>query len=73
MSSSAFRKIVALSVPENFDFDPCEIACGFDTIASLAGRCLGSDKGAENDDLLWSIIKLAERFERDVASLRVAP
>lgn len=72
MSSSAFRKMVTLSVPENSNFDPSDLACGLNTIGSLAGRCLGSGNGSDNDDLLWSIIKLAERFERDIASVQVA-
>ena len=63
-------KLVTFSVPENLDLDPCEIACGFNTISSLASRCLDSGEGTVNHDLLWSIVKLAERFERDIASAR---
>ena len=66
------RKLVTLSLPDNVDLDPGEIACGLNTIASLARRCLDSDEGTVNHDLLWTIIKLAERFELEIASARAS-
>lgn len=53
-------------------FDPNEIACGLNTIGSLASRCLESGEGTVNHDLIWSIIKIAEQFERQIASVRVS-
>lgn len=71
MSSNASRKIVTFSVPENVDIDPSEIACGLNTIGSLAARCLESGEGTVNHDLIWSIMRLAEHFERQISSARV--
>ena len=71
MSSSAARKTVVFSIPENIDFDPVEIRCTLNTIASLASRCLDSGEGTVNHDLLWAIIKITERFEGDIKSVGI--
>lgn len=69
-STNMTSKLVTLAVPADFDFDPFEYAVGFQTIASLAARCLDSGEGTVNADLHWSIIRLAERFERELKSVR---
>ena len=72
MISNAPRKIVTFSVPETVNLDPNEMACGLNTIGSLAARCLESGEGPVNHDLIWCIMKIAERIEREIASVRVS-
>ncbi|MFT3961848.1 hypothetical protein [Propionivibrio sp.] len=69
MSSSHIepRKLATFSFPEDLDFDPSDYATGFNTIASLASRCLNSRGGTVNHDLLWSIIKLSENYYRELS------
>lgn len=71
-SSNAPQKQIRCFVPEDFELDPCEIACGLSTIGSLAARCLESGEGTVNHDLIWSIMRIAEHFERQIASVRVS-
>lgn len=69
MSSSKIepRKLATFSFPEDLDFDPSDYATGFSTIVGLASRCLDSREGTVNHDLLWSIIKLAENYHRELS------
>lgn len=70
--SNTPSKLVTFEVPEDFDFDPFEYAVGFQTIACLASRCMESGEGTVNHDLMWSIVRLSERFERELKSVREA-
>ena len=72
MISNAPRKIVTCSVPETVNLDPCEMACGLNTIGSLAARCLESGEGTVNHDLIWCIMKIAEGIELKISSARVS-
>lgn len=65
------QKTLRISVPENIDLDPCDIACTLIMIAGLASRCLESGDSTVNDDLIWSIVKLSERLAREISSIRV--
>ena len=66
------RELITFSIPDNVDLNPGEVACGLNTITSLARRCLDAGVGTVNHGLLWIIIKLIKRFELEIASARVS-
>lgn len=53
------------SAAESYSLDAGYYIVAFETIASMAVRCL-NEKGISSHDMLWSIQKIAERFAAEL-------
>lgn len=52
-------------VAEKKTMDAGYFSCAFETIASLAGRCL-NEPGIKSHDIIWAIQKMAESFAAEL-------